>query len=66
MVSIKDIAATNSRHVWATVSGPIDAVGVAALTTFGPDTVTVGGKVQKPAWAQSISGLIIGIIIKFI
>ena len=55
MVSIKDIAATNSRHVWATVSGPIDAVGVAALTTFGPDTVTVGGKVQKPAWAQSIS-----------
>ena len=60
MVSIKDIAATNSRHVWATVSGPIDAVGVAALTTFGPDTVTVGGKVQKPAWAQSISGLIIG------
>lgn len=60
MASVRIIEATNSRHLWATVSGPIDAVGFANLTTFGPDTMTVGGKVQKPSWAQSVSALIIG------
>lgn len=62
MASIKLIEATAARHLWGTVSGAIDAVGFATLTTFGPDTVTVGGKLQKPAWAQSIDGLLIGSI----
>lgn len=60
MASIKVIEANNARHLWGTVSGAIDAVGFAALTTFGPDTVTVGGKLQKPAWAQGIDAILIG------
>ena len=60
MPSVSIIEASNSRHLWGTVSGPIDAVGFANLTTFGPDTVTVGGKLQKPQWGQGIDGLLIG------
>jgi hypothetical protein len=60
MASIKVIEAANARHLWSTVSGPIDAVGFANLTTFGPDIVTVGGKMQKPSWAQGIDAVLIG------
>jgi hypothetical protein len=58
-MGVRDIAATFSRHLWATVSGACTTANVwSGLTTFGPDTVTTGGKLPKPLWANSISGLI--------
>lgn len=59
MASVTVIPYSSEEHEWVAVSGAVDAAAAfAALTTFGPDTVTQGGALDQPGFAASIDGLI--------
>lgn len=58
MPSVRNIEPGDANSIWQTVSGNINATGWTNATTFGADTVTTGGKLQRPGSMQSIDALL--------